>query len=210
MVRNKSKKYKIFPVLEYFNVPNCITSASLISGILTIVFLITGYYKVALTIYPLAIFTDFLDGIFARMLKQESPIGKELDSLSDSVNFCVLPVIISLKLIDLKHVILVPILLLYLISGFLRLSYFSLNGIDETIDNRYFIGLNTLDSSFTLYFLISIYLYTNSVIILYSFIPFFLIYSLLMISTIKFRKYGVFSLTIGSLLPVSMALIWFS
>jgi len=39
----------------------------------------------------LAALADFLDGLFARMLKQGSPLGRELDSLADIVSFGVAP-----------------------------------------------------------------------------------------------------------------------
>src|SRR6516164_1125085 len=39
----------------------------------------------------LAAVVDFLDGFLARLLKQSSPLGKELDSLADVVSFGVAP-----------------------------------------------------------------------------------------------------------------------
>lgn len=45
---------------------------------------------------------DFLDGMVARLLKQYSPLGKELDSLSDLVSFGVAPSMLMIKIM-LSH-----------------------------------------------------------------------------------------------------------
>ena len=43
---------------------------------------------------------DFFDGFAARMLKSQSPIGKDLDSLADIVTFCFLPASILFALAE--------------------------------------------------------------------------------------------------------------
>ena len=42
---------------------------------------------------------DFLDGLFARLLNQYSPVGKELDSLADMVTFGTAPAVIMWQLL---------------------------------------------------------------------------------------------------------------
>jgi CDP-diacylglycerol--serine O-phosphatidyltransferase len=49
-----------------------------------------------------AAFFDLLDGMFARMLKVASPIGKELDSLADMVSFGFVPGAILFKMMQLN------------------------------------------------------------------------------------------------------------
>lgn len=72
-------------------IPNLLTAGNLIGGIFAILFTLTGNIEIA----PLFIFAsailDFLDGFVARLLKVQSEMGKQLDSLADMVTFGVAP-----------------------------------------------------------------------------------------------------------------------
>lgn len=73
------------------HIPNAITCGNLFSGCLSILFLTMGMpIKAAIMIFVAGIF-DFLDGFAARLLHAHSPIGADLDSLSDVVSFGVAP-----------------------------------------------------------------------------------------------------------------------
>jgi CDP-diacylglycerol---serine O-phosphatidyltransferase len=77
-------------------IPNLLTLGNLACGLVAIVLLMEGnnFPHQAATIGWLmmgAMLLDFFDGFVARALKATSPIGKELDSLSDVVSFGVLP-----------------------------------------------------------------------------------------------------------------------
>jgi len=73
------------------HVPNTITCCNLISGCISIYLTLNGFhFAAALMIFAAAIF-DFFDGFAARALNAKSPIGGELDSLSDVVSFGVAP-----------------------------------------------------------------------------------------------------------------------
>ena len=50
-----------------------------------------------------AAIVDFLDGFVARLLKATSPMGKQLDSLSDVVSFGVAPAIIMYQLLRMSY-----------------------------------------------------------------------------------------------------------
>lgn len=75
------------------NIPNFFTLLNLLCGLSSIILsfgnthhiIVAGYF-----IFAAAIF-DFFNGFSARVLKAESRIGKELDSLSDLVSFGVAP-----------------------------------------------------------------------------------------------------------------------
>ncbi len=69
------------------HIPNSITCLSLISGCIASVMAIHGYLLFALIWIIIAAVFDFCDGFAARLLKAYSPMGKELDSLSDMVSF---------------------------------------------------------------------------------------------------------------------------
>lgn len=81
------------------HIPNALTCANLLCGVLGIVFILQGRdVPAAYFIWAACVF-DFLDGFAARFFKVSSPIGKELDSLADMVSFGVLPGIMMFQLI---------------------------------------------------------------------------------------------------------------
>jgi CDP-diacylglycerol--glycerol-3-phosphate 3-phosphatidyltransferase len=69
----------------FWNVPNTLTLSRL--GLAIVVFVLISYacYFSALVVFSVAALTDALDGYFARLLNQESPIGRQLDPLVDKV-----------------------------------------------------------------------------------------------------------------------------
>lgn len=68
-------------------IPNTITCLSLLSGCVASVMALHGNLLSALIWIIIAAVFDFCDGFAARLLKAYSPMGKELDSLSDMVSF---------------------------------------------------------------------------------------------------------------------------
>lgn len=73
------------------NIPNTITSLNLLSGVVGIVCAFSGRLDVSFILMLAAAVFDFFDGFAARALGAYSPMGKELDSLADSVSFGLLP-----------------------------------------------------------------------------------------------------------------------
>ena len=69
------------------HIPNAITCLSLLSGCVASVMALHGNLLSALIWIIIAAVFDFCDGFAARLLKAYSPMGKELDSLSDMVSF---------------------------------------------------------------------------------------------------------------------------
>jgi CDP-diacylglycerol--serine O-phosphatidyltransferase len=69
--------------VQYVNIPEKIQLASVFIG--------------------LAALVDFLDGFLARLLKAQSEMGKQLDSLSDLVSFGVAPGMVLLQLLRLAY-----------------------------------------------------------------------------------------------------------
>jgi len=83
------------------HIPNVITCGNLVSGCFSILFLtIDMPVKAAIMVFVAGLF-DFLDGFVARLLRTSSPIGAQLDSLSDMVSFGVAPGFIMCYLMDL-------------------------------------------------------------------------------------------------------------
>ena len=74
--------------------PNFVSILALCAGLTAIRYGIAGNFTLAVLLIGVAAALDGLDGRLARMLKSESAIGAELDSLCDFVNFGVTPALI--------------------------------------------------------------------------------------------------------------------
>jgi len=83
------------------NLPNFITILNLLSGCVGIYFclVLQDLHAAAYCILLSGLF-DFFDGMTARLLNAQSPIGKDLDSLADVVSFGVLPGFIAFTLLQ--------------------------------------------------------------------------------------------------------------
>ncbi|MDQ0272297.1 CDP-diacylglycerol--serine O-phosphatidyltransferase [Cytobacillus purgationiresistens] len=72
-------------------IPNMLTLGNLYCGFLSIGFAAHGQYNNAAILIIIGMMLDSMDGRAARMLKADSTLGKELDSLADIVTFGVAP-----------------------------------------------------------------------------------------------------------------------
>ncbi len=81
--------------IKLFTVPNMLTSMNLLCGAVGVVVVLTqGALSAAFALMTAAAVFDFFDGFAARLLRQNSPIGGELDSLADDISFGLLPAVI--------------------------------------------------------------------------------------------------------------------
>ena len=85
-------------------IPNFITVLNLICGSLAIVLSFELEDKLIYASYLIGIAAvlDFLDGFAARMLKAQSAIGKQLDSLADLISFGLAPSVIMFHLLKMS------------------------------------------------------------------------------------------------------------
>lgn len=80
--------------IKLFTVPNCITLMNLMCGIGSIISsLVYNDLQLAFAFVCASAVCDFLDGFSARLLRQYSELGVQLDSLADMVSFGVTPAI---------------------------------------------------------------------------------------------------------------------
>ena len=78
--------------VRLFTIPNLLTLANLVCGSGGGVMALSGgRLTTAFCLMILAAVFDFFDGFVARLLGQSSPIGLQLDSLSDDISFGLLP-----------------------------------------------------------------------------------------------------------------------
>ncbi len=121
--------------------PNFITLLNLLSGVVGILWVLEGQLLYGSYFVILSAGFDFLDGFAARLLKVQSDMGKELDSLADVVSFGVLPGILlySLTKNQTDSQILPYLTLIVPMLSAYRLAKFNL----DTRQSDRFIGLPT-------------------------------------------------------------------
>jgi CDP-diacylglycerol--serine O-phosphatidyltransferase len=124
--------------------PNLVSILALCAGLTAIRYAIAGNFGMAVLLIGTAAALDGLDGRLARMLKSESAIGAELDSLCDLVNFGVAPALV-LYLWGLR-----PessfgwiAVLVYAVCCMLRLARFNVGSraVGEAAEKTSFIGV---------------------------------------------------------------------
>ena len=80
--------------IKLFTIPNCITLCNLLCGVGSMVSsLVYNDLQLAFAFVIASAVFDFCDGFAARLLKQYSAVGVQLDSLADMVSFGVAPAI---------------------------------------------------------------------------------------------------------------------
>lgn len=143
-------------MIGYYNYTVILTYLGLAASLTGIFLLLSGAAPFSLLIYLLlfAGFCDMFDGRIARTMKRNSMqenFGVQIDSLSDLICFGVYPACIVYKL-GLGRLYLIPILVLFVLFGLIRLGFFNVRAIekkynpDADIDNC-FIGLPITCSS---------------------------------------------------------------
>jgi CDP-diacylglycerol--serine O-phosphatidyltransferase len=124
--------------------PNLVSILALCAGLTALRFAVAGNFTVAVWLVGAAAALDGLDGRLARMLKSESAIGAELDSLCDFVNFGVTPALI-LYLWDLQSESDLGwiAVLVYAVCCMLRLARFNVGSrlVGEAAEKTSFIGV---------------------------------------------------------------------
>lgn len=121
------------------HIPNFLTLCNLACGCIGVVAVFEGDVKTGVfMIWAGAIF-DFLDGFTARLLKEYSAIGKDLDSLADIVTFCFLPGTILFALIgqNSSNAVLPYFGFLLVLFGAVRLAKFN----NDSRQGDFFYGL---------------------------------------------------------------------
>ena len=182
--------------------PNILTLTNLFFGFLSILNCYIANYSLACYFILLAAFLDSLDGKIARILGVSTEFGKELDSLSDLVSFCLAPSVLVYILysqnmpgISGEIIASAPLLL-----GVIRLARFN---ISENENSSYFDGLPT---TFNAIFVCSLILYIENIKLIYPeysqprfLLPIIITSSFLMVSKIKYPKFPLLNFSSGKL-----------
>jgi CDP-diacylglycerol--serine O-phosphatidyltransferase len=124
--------------------PNLVTLAAICAGLTAIRFGFQGHFTPAVLLILTACILDAIDGKLARLLKCESPMGAELDSLADFLNFGIAsPVLIYLyTLQDMPRAGWFAVLM-FAVCSVIRLARFNV-GKKSELDapgDQYFVGV---------------------------------------------------------------------
>ncbi|MBR0309990.1 MAG: CDP-alcohol phosphatidyltransferase family protein [Paludibacteraceae bacterium] len=79
------------------HIPNIITCCNLLSGALAVMLAAEGLFHCAFGMILLGAVFDFFDGLSARVLKVDNPIGKDIDSLADVITFGLAPSVMLMQ-----------------------------------------------------------------------------------------------------------------
>src|SRR3954451_1626477 len=142
----RGKKY--LPNLIFFGVihiirnsiPNLFTLANLFFGFLSVMNSAEGDYKNAAILILIGMMLDSMDGRVARMLRADSELGKELDSLADIVTFGVAPAMMAYYSYFSSFGILgMAVAGLFPLFGAYRLARFNINAVKSSL--KFFTGV---------------------------------------------------------------------
>lgn len=70
---------------RFWNVPNSLTVGRLVLAFFVFLMISLEWHEWALGLFMIAALSDALDGYFARLLNQDTPLGRQLDPLIDKV-----------------------------------------------------------------------------------------------------------------------------
>lgn len=124
--------------------PNLVTLAAICAGLTAIRYGIQANFVPAVLLILAASVLDGVDGKLARLLKSESKMGAELDSLADFVNFGVAtPILIYLyALQDMPRAGWLAVLM-FAVSSVIRLARFNVGKKSDldACNSKYFVGV---------------------------------------------------------------------
>lgn len=131
----------------YPYIPNAITLTAMCLGLTALrLSYVRENVTVSLILLSIAALLDGIDGKVARRLKVDSPVGAQLDSLADFLNFCVTPALIIFEW-HLKDLYFFgwAATLIFLLGGAYRLARFNVmySKGTENVASNYFVGVPT-------------------------------------------------------------------
>jgi CDP-diacylglycerol--serine O-phosphatidyltransferase len=181
-------------------IPSVITLLNLSCGVLAI--LQDNLWTSCLLLILAGIF-DLFDGLAARLLNAQSLIGKELDSLADTVSFVVAPAILYFSIKpDSSWLFYIPIVAIAA-GGVLRLAIFNVSGSDK----NYFLGMATPATAFMVIgILIGIHFNETWMLDVFSFPIVYILFGILLFS-LNLIPLKMFSIKSLNIYPLSRWLI---
>ena len=84
------------------HIPNLITMLNILCGCIAVVFAMRNEMEYTALFVFLGIFFDYFDGLLARLLRVQSNLGIQLDSLADMITSGLVPGIVMFQLMDMS------------------------------------------------------------------------------------------------------------
>lgn len=164
-------------------------------GFITILFVLNENYGMAAVSYMIILLCDSIDGSVARKTNTTTEFGVELDSLSDFLNFIVIPCIICF-LLGYDSSLSITAYCFFIVSGISRLAYFNIS--ESIIENgkKVYLGMPTTMVGATLYIIVTTTFSLGGIIHLVIIPLSFFLLALLMMSSIKFVRAGIVTIAI--------------
>ncbi|MDF2820551.1 MAG: phosphatidylserine synthase [Clostridiales bacterium] len=189
---------RTFGQLTCLNVPCLITLTGTTIGLLALFAGIRGELLLMVTLVGLTHFCDLSDGFVARKIKKTSEFGEMLDSLNDCFNFCVLIPALG-YILGSRTWWSVISYVIYMVCGIIRLAYYNLNTTKG--EKGFFTGMSSPIASgiitiFGMYTLSGVVPFLKNNIDYFT-APLFIVLALMMVSSMKHKKYGIFSFFVG-------------
>jgi len=177
------KRY--FPVLEYVNLPNIITTLGLLFVVAACYFMTEDNLRYTLICLFFAISMDVIDGVAASKLNRQTQFGRYLDTLVDSFVCCIIPVLLAFTFVE-RSILLSIVLAFYCICGLWRLARFNVIAVEK---RPYFTGLPVPGAA--MFALLSVWSVVHYNLPVWLCGAVFFLSGLLMVSAIKMKKYGI-------------------
>ncbi len=176
-LQKKSDLGQFFKIGELVKLADLFTLLNVVFGLGAIILAIEDQHTYSMILLFLAAIFDFFDGKIARALKQQNVFGKELDSLADTISFGVAPAVIGFTLV--QGTLPVIAFTIFLFCGILRLARFNIMQSKDSFEGMPITLTGILIP--LIYF----------VQVPFQFYPYlYLGLGILMISSIKFKKWG--------------------
>lgn len=134
-------------------VPNAVTGASMLFGLISLSNSAAGNYALAGWMIIYAVLCDRIDGLVARALRATSALGMQLDSFADFLNFGVAPAALAYSYLsrrpDLPYQaggvawwLLVAVCSIWVLAAVFRLARYNITA-DDALPTKIFFGIPT-------------------------------------------------------------------
>jgi phosphatidylserine synthase len=183
---------KLFPVLRYANIPNLLTTLGLCFGIAALFYLREGgSLKGVLVCLFFSSLMDLIDGFSAVKLNKQTPFGKYADALTDFFICCIMPVVIAVTFLGNSPEIMLGAGF-FCVCGMWRLAnYIVLAAEDQT----HFSGLPVPGAMMLA--LMPVWGAERFGVPAWICVPAFVLTGLLMVSSVRMKKYGAAQISLG-------------
>ena len=173
------KKFENYKITKLIKTADFFTLGNALFGLIAIIALLKNEFAISAVCMLLSVVFDYLDGKVARIMKNESEFGKELDSLSDVISFGVAPAIFGFSIMQLNLELSFGFvaIVFFMFCGMLRLARFNIMKI-----KGFFAGMPITTNGI----IIPAVYFLNLRNDLYPFL--FLILGILMISNFRLKK----------------------